>query len=118
MKTKYWVLIFSALAVICIVLTVLFFCTGTSKSQALVYSDGKLVQKIDLSKDGEYKIVSGEDWNILTVRDGKIRVSSASCRNQDCVYQGASDHGAPIVCLPNHLVIRFEDAGELDAVLK
>ena len=118
MKTKYWILIFSVLAVLCIVLTLLFFCTGKAEDRALVYSDGELVQTIDLTENGEYTIKSGDDWNVLTVEDGKIRVSSSSCKNQDCVRQGASNHGAPIVCLPNHLVIAFEDAGNLDAVLR
>ena len=118
MKTKYWILIFSVLAAACIILTVFFFCTGQPVEQALVYSDGKLIKTIDLKEDGEYTIENGEEWNVLTVKDGKIRVSSASCKNQDCVHQGASNHGAPIVCLPNHLVIRFEDAGDLDAVLR
>ena len=118
MKTKYWILIFAVLAVLCILLSVLFFCTGRPGDRALVYSDGKLVRTIDLKEDGEYTIKNGEEWNVLTVKDGKICVSSASCKNQDCVHQGAANHGAPIVCLPNHLVIQFEDAGELDAVLK
>lgn len=118
MKTKYWILIFSVLASVCILLTVLFFCTGQPKNQALVYSDGELVRTVDLTKDGEFTIYSHENWNTLKVENGKIRVSDASCKNRDCVHQGASDHGAPIVCLPNHLVIVFEDAGELDAVLK
>lgn len=118
MKTKYWILIFSALALICIVLSLLFFCTGQPKRQALVYSDGELVRTVDLTKDDEFTIRAGESWNTLKVENGKIRVSDASCKNQDCVHQGAADHGAPIVCLPNHLVIVFEDGGELDAVLK
>ena len=118
MKTKYWITIFAVLAAVCILLTVLFFCTGRPGDRALVYSDGKLVRTIDLKEDGEYTIQNGEEWNVLTVEDGKIRVSSASCRKQECVHQGASDHGAPIVCLPNHLVIKFENTGELDAVLK
>ena len=118
MKTKYWILIFTALAAVCILLTVLFFCTGQPANRALVYSDGQLVRTIDLTEDGEYTIENGEEWNVLTVENGKIRVSSASCKNQDCVHQGASDHGAPIVCLPNRLTIVFEDAGDLDAVLR
>lgn len=117
MKTRTWIFIFSTLAVVCIVLSVFFF-TGNEKNTALVYSDGVLVHSVDLTQDAEYRIEFGEEWNILTVKNGKISVSSASCSSQDCVRHGQSNHGAPIVCLPNRLVIEFAERNGLDAVLR
>lgn len=118
MKTKHWIMIFASIAVVCCVLTAVFFFGGEEKTVALVYSDGKLVQTIDLTKDGQYRIEYGQEWNVLTVEDGKIRVSAASCENDDCIHCGARNHGAPIVCLPNRLVIEFSDGSSLDAVIK
>lgn len=118
MKTKHWVLIFASIAVVCCVLTALFFFGGEEKSIALVYSDGVLVQTIDLTENGEYRIENGREWNVLSVENGKIRVSSSSCDNGDCIHCGARNCGAPIVCLPNRLVIEFSDGETLDAVMK
>ncbi len=118
MKTKTWIIIFSALFLLCLVLSLSLLLGGEEKNTALVYSDGVLVRTIDLTQDAEYRIDFGEEWNILTVKDGKISVSSASCDSQDCVMQGENNHGAPIVCLPNHLVIEFSDTAALDAVLR
>ena len=56
MKTRTWILIFSALAALCIVLSLIFFLPSDKKNTALVYSDGKLVQTIDLTQDAEYQI--------------------------------------------------------------
>lgn len=117
MKTRSWILLFSALALICTVLSAVIFLGAESAATAVVYSDGEAVRSIDLSVDGEYRIDCGESWNILTVRDGKISVTAASCASQDCVHHAPADSGAPIVCLPNRLVIRFTDGTTLDAMI-
>ena len=117
MKTRTWILIFGALAALCIALTLFFFLPSDEKNTALVYSDGTLVQTIDLTQDAEYRIDFENGWNILSVKNGKISVATSSCSTQDCVRHGASNNGAPIVCLPNRLVIEFADQN-LDAVLR
>ena len=116
MKTRFWILLFLAVAVVCAGLSV-WLLGGRAETTAEVYSDGKLVQTIDLAVDGEYRIESCGGWNILTVSGGKIAVTSASCHTQDCVHHAAADHGAPIVCLPNRLVVQFSTPSELDALL-
>lgn len=98
MKTRFWILLFLSIAVVCAGLSI-WLLGGKAETTAEVYSDGKLVQTIDLAVDGEYRIESGGGWNILTVSGGKIAVTSASCPTQDCVHHAAADHGAPIVCL-------------------
>lgn len=116
MKTKTLVLIFVAVAAVCAGLTCLFFLQGTPANTAEVYVDGVLVRTIDLSKDGTYRVEHEDDWNILTVQDGKLAVTAASCTGGDCIRHGAANHGAPIVCLPNRLVIQFIQDDGLDAV--
>ncbi len=115
MKTKTWILLFALLAVLCLVLSFIFLRAPVSNF-ARVYTENKLVLELDLRKNGEYRIENGESWNILTVKDGKISVSSASCPTQDCVRCGEQNSGAPIVCLPNRMVIEFGDTEELDAL--
>lgn len=117
MKTKFWLLFFSVLCVILAVLSVVLLYGGEGAEYAEVYSDGKLVVRLDLSEDTEYRVAFGEDWNLLTVRSGKIAVTAASCTSQDCVRHPPSDHGAPIVCLPNRLVIEFTISSDYDALI-
>lgn len=114
MKTRTWLLIFGSVALVC---GAALLVPHKAAKTAEVRSDGKVLYTLDLSKDGEYRVEHGEDWNLLVVENGKIRVDAASCASQDCVRRGAADGGAPIVCLPNRLVIEFSDDGALDALL-
>lgn len=118
MKTKHWILLFSLFALLCALLSLIFAFWGAPAQWVRVYSDGVLVQQINLGKDGEYLIENGEEWNLLTVSRGKIQVSSASCQGQDCVHHPPADHGAPIVCLPNRLVLEFSSGETQDAFLR
>ena len=117
MKTRTWILLFAALAVVCVTLSLFFFRAGDASRYAEVYSDGELLYTLDLGKDGTYRVCHADDWNLLVVEDGKIRVESASCAGQDCVHRGAANSGAPLVCLPNRLVIRFVGEQSVDAVV-
>ena len=119
MKTKFWILLFLAIAVVCAGLSA-WLLGGKAETTAEVYSDGKLVQTIDLAVDGEYRIESGGGWNTLTVSGGKIAVTSASCPTQDCMHHAAADHGAPIVCLPNHIRISIasDEEGSFDVQVR
>ena len=92
-----------------------FICELFPHAVSAIFTDSDHL--IDLAVDGEYRIESGGGWNILTVSGGKIAVTSASCPTQDCVHHAAADHGAPIVCLPNRLVVQFSTPSELDALL-
>ncbi len=107
MKTKTWVILFAALALVLAVASVLLLCLPSAKKQAEVTSDGRKILTLNLSKDGDYRVESDEGWNVLTVRDGKISVTAASCAGHDCMHRSPGNSGAPIVCLPNRLVVRF-----------
>lgn len=117
MKTKVWLLLFSVLCLILAVLSALLLLGGEHAGYAEVYSDGELIVTLDLSKDTEYRVDLGEAWNLLAVRDGRISVIAASCASQDCVHHAPADRGAPIVCLPNRLVIKFTNTSEFDAFI-
>ena len=117
MKTKTWLLLFSLLCLLLAGLSAMLLLGGAQTGYAEVYSDGKLIVRLDLSKDTEYRVDFGSGWNLLTVRSGKIAVTAASCTSQDCVRHPPSDHGAPIVCLPNRLTIKFTDSSDYDALI-
>ena len=94
---------------------------GTGRPVARITLDGELVEEIDLTevKEARTFTVEGESGltNTILVEPGRIRVSEAGCPDQICVHQGfISDGTAPIVCLPNKLIIQIIGGGEaLDA---
>ena len=116
MKTKYWVVLLAALLLICTVLSVVFLRPGQAQ-QAEIWSDGKLIKTVLLSVDQEFTVESADGFNTVTVRDGKIAVTAASCPDGYCMQRGFCQGGAQIVCLPNRLVIKFVAKQEIDGVV-
>ena len=82
-----------------------------------IVQDGTVIRRIDLSDVEEVQTLEiswEESSNTVLIKDGTICVSDAKCPDGLCVKMGTLKSNAmPIVCLPNHLVIRF--AGEDDA---
>ncbi|MCD7905516.1 MAG: NusG domain II-containing protein [Clostridiales bacterium] len=90
---------------------------------AKIYSDGKLVETVELEKVSEgyeFTVECEDGENTVRVEQGKICVISASCPDKVCVNQGwISDGVMPVVCLPNKLVIEIEGAeAEADAAAR
>ncbi len=117
MKTRTWILI---LALVFAVLAgiVLWQQQGTPARQAEVLSDGKLLYVLDLAEDRTVRVDCGDGWNVICVREGKISVVESSCPDSDCIRCGERDRGAPIICLPNRLTIRFSTEDGYDGVTK
>ena len=72
--------------------------------------------EIDLSKlDSERKItISGDNGkNVILAKKNSIKMLSAECPDKVCVNHGElKKGGAPIICLPNKLVIRWENSSD------
>lgn len=85
---------------------------------AEVYSNGSLVHRIDLDKLTEpltFDVEYNGGHNTVLVENGEICVKSADCPDKLCVKQGKiSNSSAPIVCLPNRLVIKITDSTDKD----
>lgn len=74
-----------------------------------VVRDGTVLYTFDLSaeQDRTIRLDYGGSYNIIEIKDGKIRVKEAGCKDNTCVKMGWLSSSAPVVCLPNHLVIEF-----------
>lgn len=112
-SNKFWIILIAIIAAAAAVGTYAVY-TAAPGTVARVYSGGGLVREIDLSRVTEpYSFtVTTENGgeNVVSVEPGRICVSSADCPDKICVNQGWIDSGAaPIVCLPNELVIRLTD---------
>ena len=116
MKNRIWVIIFSVVILICVAIYIVGFGSANETDVVGIYSNSKLVEKIDLSKlDSERKItISGENGNnVILAQKNSIKMISAECPDKVCVDHGElKKGGAPIICLPNKLVIRWENSSD------
>lgn len=92
---------------------------GEDNPVARITRDGVLLEEIDLTTVDQPYTLTFEDEsgrNVVTVEQGRIRVSEADCPDRVCVNQGwISDGTVPIVCLPHRLMIEIKGGGgELD----
>lgn len=94
--------------------------SGRRGNIARVVSDGKLIRQIDLdavAQEYSFTVECDGGYNVVTVKNGDIRVSDADCPDHICMQTGwLSSSGAPIVCMPHKLVISFEGGTDADAV--
>ncbi len=113
MKTKFWIIIFSAVLIICSGLWILISNLSLCTNIVGIYQNNKLVKTIDLnSVTKEYEItLKGEAGkNTILVSRGHIKMKSAQCPDKVCVNHGElKSNTSPIVCLPNKVVIKFEN---------
>ncbi|MGN0449211.1 MAG: NusG domain II-containing protein [Ruminococcus sp.] len=114
MTNRIWIVVFSFVAVLCLALW-LFISSVSSQSLVVgIYKDGSLVEKIDLnSVTGEHEIMLSGEYgdNVILVSNGRIEMKSADCPDKLCVKHGElKSSSSPIVCLPNKVVIKFENS--------
>ena len=117
MKTKYWILVFAILLVVCAGLSIWALLPGEEATMVEVRSEGELLYLLPLSVDREVEVVCGDGVNVVTVKDGKVAVTQANCPDGYCMKRGFCSSGVQIVCLPNHLVLSFVGEQEVDAVI-
>ena len=116
MNTKYWIALLAVLLAVCLGLSLLVM-GGEEASRAQITSGGKLVRIVDLAVDQTFTVHTEEGYNVVTVRDGKIAVTEASCPDHYCMARGFCSSGTQIVCLPNRLVIEFLGEAEIDGIV-
>lgn len=117
MKTKNWIFLLTALLILCGGASLFLLAPGNA-SRAEILSDGQVVRVVDLHIDQEFTVTSPDGGtNTVTVKDGRIAVTQASCPDHYCAQRGWCSGGAQIVCLPNRMVIRFLDEQEVDGMV-
>ena len=116
MKTKFWIAILAALLLLCLGLSFLSL-GGKDAARAQITSNGRLIRIVDLSVNQEFTVETEDGYNLVTVKDGKIAVTEASCPDHYCMARGFCSGGTQIVCLPNRLVIEFLGEAEIDGIV-
>lgn len=89
---------------------------GQKNKVAVIYQYNKEVQRIDLSKVTEsYEITfNSKDGgkNVVRIEKEGISIVEANCPDHVCMDTGVIKNGVvPIICMPNHLMIKIEEKG-------
>jgi len=119
-----WLLLLGGLLAVSAAEAALLWLRAPQGTVAVVTLDGAEVHRVDLSQvtQGYQLSFTGESGvtDVVEVAPGKIRVRQADCPDQVCVHQGWISTGvAPVVCLPNRLVIEITGGeGGADAVVR
>ena len=118
MKTKTWIVIFSVLLALCLGLSALLLTPGQGAAYAEVVSGATVVRTVPLSINTSFTVTGPNGGtNTVTVKDGAIAVTEASCPDHYCMLRGYCSGGTQIVCLPNSLIIRFLEDSGVDGVV-
>lgn len=86
-----------------------------------IIQDGKVLYTVDLenSEDKKIEVEYQGNKNIIQIDNHKISITDAECPDQICVKMGElKSSAAPIICLPNKLVVKFVETDEADAEVK
>lgn len=119
-KTKYWCMAIAAVLVLSVCLVMLGERNGDANNDgaiAEIYSNGRLVRTVELGDTSQVYVLYVETdggSNTVTVENGTLRVTAASCPDGVCIKQGRLTRAAPIVCLPNRLVIQMKESPKAD----
>lgn len=96
----------------------------TSGDTVIIEKDGELYGKYSLAEDRtitipkDYESENSSDesnskYNIVTIKDGSVTMTSASCHSQVCVkHHAIKSTGESIICLPNKVLVKIEGKGD------
>lgn len=106
----------AALFLLCLGLSLWLFRLHTAE-QVEVWSEGKLLYTLRLDTDQTVTVTGSHGTNVITVQGGKVAVTEADCPDGYCMARGFCRGEAPIICLPNRLVLRFLTPQGADSVV-
>ena len=89
MKTKTWILLLSGVFLISLLGSFLVLRRQPDAALAEVSSGGKVVKTVNLRENQQFTITSKNGGkNVVTVQDGKIAVTDATCPDHYCMKRG------------------------------
>lgn len=83
---------------------------GEKGSLAIIEVNGKEAKRIALGDgqpDRTFRIKGMSGYNIVEVKDGRVRMLKADCRDRICLGVGwVEAPGRAIICLPHRVIVR------------
>ncbi len=118
---------YDIIAIICVaVIVIISYITvnllrNDEADTVVIYVDGKIEKKLDLNKNQEYKVNVDNGYNIIRIKDKKVRIKESDCSNQTCVNMGTiSKDGQTLICLPHKVEVTIvsDDKSEVDVIAR
>lgn len=108
MKKKDIILI-AVVLIIALISTTAIKMTQKDGKEVVVTVNGKQVYKTSINKDTIYKIPVKNGTNIMQIKDKKVTMKQADCKDQICAdHKAIEKSGETIVCLPHKVVIEIK----------
>lgn len=98
------------IAIIVVGLFVSWYSLSASQTgnEVVITADGEIFGIYSLSENREIDVNRQGHSNHITIKAGKVSMTSSSCENQICVHSGAiSQTKDSIACLPNKVIIQI-----------
>lgn len=84
----------------------------TNEEISVVKVNNKVVKKINLKQNTVWTYDKNGKRNVLEVRNKKVHMVEANCKDQICVKEGwKSKPGQTIVCLPHKFLVEIKQNG-------
>lgn len=105
MLKKGDILIILSVLMPALVSSVLIFTLPRAGNTVTVKVNNELVYKGSLFENKVIRL----DGNTVEIKDGKVSVTQADCKNQICVnHKAITEKGENIICLPNKVIAEIE----------
>ena len=88
--------------------------------EVIIKDDGEVIKTYPFNEatDETFEYVDGDEINLVVIKDGKVTVTEANCRDQICVKtRSISQNGEIIVCLPHKFTVEIYSEDVDDSVL-
>lgn len=108
-STRFWLIGLGGLALLSLLATLLLAQLREDGAFVDIIQDGDIIQTLPLSEDKLLRVrrEDGSGYNFVSIKEGLVSITDASCPDRTCVNTPATHQRArPIVCLPNRLELR------------
>lgn len=88
--------------------------------EVIIKDNGEVIKTYPFNEntDETFEYVDGDEVNLVVIKDGKVTVTEANCRDQICVKtRSISQNGEIIVCLPHKFSVEIFSEDVDDSVL-
>jgi hypothetical protein len=111
---KVLILILSLITVLSLYFIKVIFPAGV---EASIKVEERYIGPYMLTEDRVFEIKGPLGHTEVEIKDGKIRIKKAPCRDKICIKQGwISNSGESLICLPNKVMVYITGEARYDAI--
>lgn len=109
--------LFFAIVIVGLGLTFWGFSADKPGDTVLIKIKGEEFGRYSLHEDKVITLKDHGNINKVVIKDGTVKMESASCDNQNCVEQGSIEKTSQsIVCLPNKVTVEVVGGDGVDSI--